>query len=545
MKKPVCFFVHRDSGAGMENRFDTVSIPNGGIAVLSQIAHNLGIESKAFDEAFLGNCGKDKLKAHQQLETLLFAEIERALLAGKQPIVLCTVLNYNADKSLQLLHCIRRHFGKRVRTGVGGQHIRTCPAAFQSKLVTETGGYLDHIAIGDGEVLLPRILQDEKYLMEGYLELGGRTHYAQPRYDDYHAIRERLQEMANMNLGPFKAGSRQLVIESVRGCAWAFNQKRACSMCALEKIERTPAFKPFDDHFAQIRSLVDKFGINWLFDVSNQWLPVLQSKAAIAWLKSYIEAKKASGIPPINLYTYLTSNSLNASTIPLFREAGIQTAYVGIDGWEKETQAALNKPRLMLRGQRRGLHMLGSQTTPENERSIETMLGLCRENGLFIRTSLVVGSGLNRENVEALPEFVRTLTRNFGDVVLTLGIFEQIILPGSPVFRSFEEDAHKYRWAEVEDLYRLFYQQGYLSWEQQVLLNQHYITYDQRRRVQSGELEPANAVTFEQVEDAIRRARAEVIADGRVVVTSIEDGGTKGGYPEKESKTVSSISSVA
>jgi hypothetical protein len=388
--------------------------------------------------------------------------------------------------------------------------------------------------------VLPRIFNGEERV-SGYLTIGHGVHYAKFRYEDYHAIRERLEEMRGMSFGPFTNGSSQLVIESNRGCAWA-KINGACKFCAIENIDDAPSFKPFDQHFANIKELVDTYGVNWLFDVSNQWLPVLNTSKAAAWLEKYLAAKHASGAPDVNLYTYLTSNSLTAKTVPLLRQAGIKMAYVGIDGWENKTQAALGKARLLLNKKRRkGLHVVGS----ENEgHTIEGVLGLSRDNGLLIRTALVVGSGLDRDNLVELPEFVHTIAQDFGDVVPTLGIYRQIILPGSALFTTFQEQARAKKWADVEELFSLFYKQGYLNWEQQTHLDRLFIFYDQKRRVEEGSLEAGKAVSFEEVEDAIRKARAAALKDGRVIVTSIEDGGT-GGHLQKKSEESAKIALTA
>lgn len=501
--------VHCESGLGMSNRFDTDLMPNAGIAVLCQIAAENNIPATAYDQAFLG-------RNKATLVEILSEEIRRCLRKKVTPIVLASVLNYNAEASLQLLQTLKTRFRTHIRTGVGGQHIRTCPEAYLKKLVSQPGGYLDHVGVGDAEVILNRFLNGEQFA-EGYLNIGGGRHYTSPRYDDYYALNERLNAMQAYTFGPFKKG-RQLVIESVRACSWAYAQKKACTMCALESVSRKPHFKPLREHFTQIAQLREKFGINWVFDVSNQWLPMLAPEHIKTWLHEYIETREAFGNPDVNLYVYLTSNSITPQVAPLLRKAGVRIAYVGIDGWEENSQKALNKPRI-----RTSLPVAGVN----HQRSISDLFKLCRDNDLFIRTSLVVGSGLNRANVLALPEFVSNLANENGDVVLSLGIFEQIILPGSPVFKTFRDKAVEKKWADVTKLYELFDSQGYLGWEHQQELNRLFITNDQMDRHQEGLLAPHDKVEYEVVANAIVQAQQNVINSGRIIVTDIEDGGSE------------------
>ncbi len=538
--------VHCDSGAGMENREDTILAANAGIAVVSAVGKMFGVSSIAFDKSYLGTTpAAHESGSVQSLFSLVSAAIQQSLDRGEQPFLLCTILNYNAEESLLLLQRIKGRFRDKIHTGVGGQHIRTSPQSFLRKLTKRSadraglayyeGGYIDHVSVGHAEITLPKILgigvdinKGEDVFVQGELNLSpnDQIHFAQPDYSSYHAIHDRLKAMESMSLGPFKPGSRQLVIEGVRGCSWAFSQGKACTMCALESIDSRPIFKPFGQYFGHMRKLMDDYSVNWLFDVSNQFVPVLNTMGMMVWLNEFIKEKERHGCSEANIYTYLTSGSLNHLTIPLLRKAGVSMAYVGIDGWTQGTQKALNKSPLLTRSDKRHLQVVRSFDDKEPPRSLETMLDQCRQNGLHIRTSLVVGSGIDRTALQKLCEFVAMLSTTYDDVVLTLGIFEQIILPGSPVFTMFEYDARALNWSDVISMYDLFREQGYLSWEQQSRLNALFIHYDQKARFESGKLTRDQMVTPDDVREAISKAQQIGLSgDSNLTVTDIEHGG--------------------
>lgn len=479
-------FLHLQSGEGMDNRFDTLMMVNGSIAALCTIAQALGCHPLAIDEAYPGP---------EFLRHRVRQEIEESLHKGDTPIIFCTVLSYNAESSLRLLKELKAEYGDRIRTGVGGQLIRIAPEAYLNKR------YLDHVAVGDAEVTLAPILIENQRFAKGYLfgncgadqdliqlapQQSRYEHYASLSYDSYVGIQERLTEMANYRLGPF-TGIRQLVTESVRGCAWA-HLFGICDMCSLEGVDLDPHFKPLADHFRMERELVEKYGANWIFDVSNQWLPK-NGEDGRGWLKQYVAARKQFQAPDVHKYVYLTSNSITSRTAPLLREAGVRVAYVGIDGWEDETWKALGKSH-----------------------NVIPALKAARQNNLYLRASVVIGNGITKENLEELPRFVKWLTTEYGDILLSFGCFMEIILQGSPVWYKFETFARSERIQEAVKLYDKMATEGWLSWEDEVSLTRLYINHTQQ-------------ASYDEALAARDEAKAKVDASGTTVGTTIENGG--------------------
>lgn len=442
-------FVHVKPSDISTGRFDDLIMPNGTVAVLSNISRRLlGEPGLAIDEAYPGSNSAGR--EHEMLMMHLHERIEAALHNGDEPIVLCTVLSYNAEGSLKLLKDLKKEYGDRIRTGVGGQLTRVRPEAYLTK------PYLDHIAVGDAEETLADIFRGRRYAKR-YLPLVSQaTHYAPPLYDNYIGLRDRLDEMSRYKIGPF-SGIRQLIVESVRGCAWAY-EHGICKFCSLEGVELKGVFRDFSDHIKIERELVEQFGINWVFDVSSQWLPTMRHGEMVTWLKSYIQARRDHGAPALNRYVYLTTNSITTTTAPLLREAGVRVAFVGIDGWDKATKIAHGKTLV----------------------SSDRMFKACRDNGLYVRAGLVLGSGLTPRNLKGFTEFVKDMVDCWGDTLLTFGVYLLILLPGSPIFDEFEKTANAEGINEALDLYAKFRSEGFFSWDDQYRLSEIYMRHTQR-----------------------------------------------------------------
>ncbi|HSR89387.1 MAG TPA: radical SAM protein [Candidatus Udaeobacter sp.] len=435
-------FFHGNPGEGMAERFETKMMPNSSIAVLNNISSALGYPGVCVDEGYLG-VGNTALG-------VLISLIEERLRLGFQPVILATILIYNAQTTLSLLEQLKRLYQGRIKVGVGGQLIRVCPSAYLSR------DYLDYIAVGDAEETLRKVYAGDRF-SNGYVEGASKDSYALPNYDNYLALAERLEETSSYRMGPF-TNIRQLTMESVRGCAWAY-ANQVCDMCSLQGVDLKPVFRNLAEHFWFERQMADRWGATWCFDVSNQWLPTLRPGEMVSWLSNYCQERenyfgKEGGL---SKFVYLTANSINPETAPLLKRAGIRIAYIGFDGWDKRTRLALHKP----------------------QPSIRRVLQICRDNGIHVKTGLVIGNGVTDSNLGELPDFVQDVLAEFGDIIRAWGNFVQIILPGSPVFERFKHQATKNKWAEVLALYRKFEEDGYFVWSDQSRLNRLFIEHTQ------------------------------------------------------------------
>jgi hypothetical protein len=471
------FFVHCSPSGDYDPRFDTVMMPNGTIAVLNGIARGLGYDSSAIDESYPG----PNLQGRERDFVLnyLRSEIEKSWSSGLEPVVYCTLLSYNSESSLGLLKTLKNEFGEKIKTGVGGQLVRVIPETYRNLT------YIDQVGVGDAEVILQPMLAGQNYA-EGWLD-SGLNFYAEPNYHGYLGLNNRLNESSRYAFGPF-TGIRNLCIESVRGCSWAYLTGKPCEMCALQGVSSQPVFKPFQNHFDLENQLAREFGINWLFDVSNQFIPVTGKNQA-DWLRGYLIAKNQYSEVDINKYVYLTAASFSSETAPLLREAGIRIAYVGFDGWERGTRTALHKPNI----------------------NPMKVLQLCRENDIYVRTSFVIGAGLTDSNLNKLPKLVDNMMAGYGDVVLSCGSFLQIIIPGSPAWAFLQKEALEQEWGDVNDIYHFFITNGFLTWEQEEQLTKAYI-----QRVQNLDYDKVVAV----------RNYVKALVDSETIAITIRDGGT-------------------
>lgn len=442
------YFVHGRPSADHDERFDSILVVNGSVAALNRVSHDLGIPGMAIDEIWMGP--DPKQQEPSALLDFLTQEIEHALSQGDEPVVFCTLLSYNAAVSIRLLESLKRRFGARVRTGVGGQLTRTCPNAYLNN------PSIDHVSVGDAEVTLGPLLLNKERFARGYKQVTPDDHYAAPLYEGYLGLSSRLDEMSRYVLGPF-TGFRQLVTESVRGCSWASAYK-VCTFCSLQGVDTAPVFRNIEEHLRIERDLAERFGLNWIFDVGNLWLPTINQLEILAWLRDYLRIKARVGGADVNRYVYLTSNALTARTAPLLAEAGVRLAYIGLDGWDLTTNRAMHKPAVQA----------------------WKPLEACRQAGIRVRTSTVIGSGLTTENVRALPEFIASTLDAYADTVLSWGTYIEVMLPGSENWERFERESQARGLAEASDLFRFFRAHGYLDLDQEDRLNELRIRHEER-----------------------------------------------------------------
>lgn len=480
-------FVHCKPDAGYDTRFDTVLMVNGSIAVLNRVTQQLlGHPGLAIDESYPGPDldGRER----EFVFGYICGEVERSLTAGEEPVVYCTLLSYNACSSLELLRKLKRQFGPRVRTGVGGELVPFATDAYRR------APFIDQVAVGDAETCLPSMLAGVPFIA-ARKAVTRHDHYAPPLYgESYLGVSARLDDMSRYTYGPL-TGIRQLITESVRGCSWAYTTGSVCDFCSLRGVADAPVFRDLREHFAIERELVEQHRVNWLFDVSNQWLPVMGPGKQVAWLKEYIAARKRYDAPKINRYVYLTVNSVTEETAPLLREAGVTSVFIGIDGWDKQTKRAMHK------------------TLAPHERTLEA----CRANDITVRTAVVVGSGLTRGNLDTLPTFVEDMMKRYaGDTLIAFSTYMQIVLPGSPewsrlrceAFDPANRDHPLLR--EIAQLYLRFESVGYLTTDEQARLDELRIRHTQRD------------VEYEAVVEAQQRAAEAVKRSEAMSITYFE-----------------------
>ena len=461
-----------------QDRHDSIMMINGGVACLSQIAHDCGWEAEAIDETYTGSS--------EPIESLITDKIEVALSKSQEVVVGFSVLGYNARRSIELTQKLRVKFGSRIRVICGGQHIRNFSEAFLQYS-------FDAVCVGRGEVTLLQVLSGASGLIRDY---GRPAPVAGFRYDGYYGIENRLSEMANQPLG-FGDGAiqniRMLVNESVRGgCAWAA-AKKPCNFCALEGITDLLQ-RDLRSLFIEEEAWAERFGINRVFDVSNQFLPTLDPSKAKQYIDGWLEIRKDyPAADKLRRYAYLTVPSLN---IPRLSEI-VEVAYVGIDHFCKEGWKSQGKPT-------------------STRKQLWKALNAAKRSGIKIRAGLVLGRYETPESLQALVDGSAELCVRYGGtldnsgILLTLGIFPVEIISGSEDFRWFRENALS---VKAQEIFSRYERQGWISREEQRKLTRHFIKQTSN----------PNGVSFEDVL-AVQSTIVQICRQHGVITNDVDHG---------------------
>lgn len=462
---------------------DALLYPNASIAALLYQAERLGVEAVAIDETFPGG----------DFRRVLDGLLEDALARGKTPHLMFTVLYYNAERTMRLISELRRCYGRRIRVIVGG---------FMARLYGEQyarNPEIDVVAVGDAEMIMAESLVTQQRMIRGVISeqnipLGRderRMHYGDLSYDRYVGLDERLDRMARFPVGWGSTrftGMRQVCVESLRSCSWAVsNPKGACRFCAasldLLQVNPRPLRAEFDLHM----KLIERHGINWVFDVASQWLPTFTPSDCERWLTEYIRTMEEypAEVRALNKYVYLTLISFSERVSPLLREAGVKMAYIGIDHVDPDVLKHMNKP------------------AKRWDQVIER-LDQCRDHDIDFRTALVIGEAESDRSLHTLVDQAKSLCERYSDSMLSLGSFLIEIIPGSRVFSDLRRDCADM--PEVVEVYETYDRQGYVPREFQLRLTRAYISR-------------YSTVSFD-----------EVLAAQQQVVRTVSDSYKKSGY---------------
>lgn len=458
--------VHCSSAAeSEETRYDTLISPNSGVATLREIALNtldsghLG-EVYSYDYAFPG---VDLVRGD------IFEKVEDALVRDEKVVVGYSALVYNARQTLEELAVLKKEFGCSVITVLGGQLIPFAKEAYQRN------SDIDVVAEGDGEVLLPRILDDVRLgIHSGYYKcLSSDKRFALPNYDNYFGLVGRL------DLQESEYGLRQLSIQGVGGpgCSWAAgNKKGACSFCALQNIEVMNK-TPLELYVRCLSSLQDQFRVTRFFDVGNQFLPSLKVSENESFLEELIRLRQIYSVTA-DTYAYLTVASIKPSLGPLLKKAGVSEVYVGVDHFDDQ--------------------VLRQQNKSGRESTTFRALDVLRTCAIKFRMGVVVGASEieSTRSFQSLENGIERVMTDYRGIVQSVGVFPIYVLPGSKVYEELRLES-----SEARDIMDKFSQKlGYFSPQEVRELSRIQI-------IRSGQ-DP------EAVMDSIDRLKAKISIEG-------------------------------
>ncbi|HLC94497.1 MAG TPA: radical SAM protein [Patescibacteria group bacterium] len=495
----------------LDNRGDTLVMPNAGIGVLLARAEKEGIERrKVYDTTFPG-----ELQTIEAIEK----EVDELIKIGETPRIFASVLSYNAEASIKFLEKLKSKYGDKIITGVGGQLIGRATKAYIAN------PYIDIVGVGDAEVIFRPMMQryqeqtptefkatltDEKmrtdlvardpnFIHQDVLTQKSRIEkeklrqlgeykvvagwlvginkrkkrqeaenftplkYDLPSYDPerYAFIKERKEAMQEVVIGPKKYGVSGIVMllsEFGRQCDWAGNAG-ACSFCALIGVEDPRNFQDtstYIQHLVRLKQLHPD--LNWIFDVSNQLLE--QNKLqAIKFLTRFTEEReKHPELKDVKTYAYLTITNISKETAPLLKRCGIDVVYVGLESFDPEQWKIQNKAN--------------------NEDTVERCFKAAQKYGIKIRTSLVLGINTSEASLKKEVIGLEKAMQEYPDLFLTIGVHKVEMLPGSRDFANFKLENEKlYHDPVVSAIYHHFDEKGWLDRDQQVGLTKAFIEW--------------------------------------------------------------------
>ena len=324
------------------------------------------------------------------------------------------------------------------------------PLAREAYLKNEN---IDAVCVGDAEKILPQLLRDleagnlkEEY--EGWVMDEKDKKFSGVSFERFWKIKDRMATQKR------QVGFSQLTIQGPGGpgCAWAIsNNKGPCSFCSLQNVEVKNEMT-IEEYLEIEKQLEDQFQPDRFFDVASQFLPTLNQKEKIVWLKKYIEVREEKGIKA-EKYAYFTVSSIDDEVAILLKEAGISEVYLGIDHFNEKALQEENK-------------------SFRKRETLEKCLNALKTQGINFRAGIVLGSASeNAETIESVREGIKWMVENYKDIIKAVGIFPEEMLPGS-------EDFEKMRQAGLsKELFAKFDELGYLSREEQRKMTQDWINH--------------------------------------------------------------------
>lgn len=234
------------------------------------------------------------------------------------------------------------------------------------------------------------------------------------------------------------------------GCSWAISNKDgACSFCSLQNIQVKNNLS-LDEYLENEKEIQTKLTPDRIFDVANQFLPTLNSREKIKWLKEYIRIRNSKGINS-KKYAYLTVSSIDDEIAPLLKEAGISEVYLGIDHFNEKALSYENKPF-------------------RKRKTLKKCLDALKKQKIKFRAGIVLGSASeDLETLESVRSGIKWLIENYKDIINAIGIFPVEIIPGSKDFEKMKKSG------VLHELFTKFEEFGFLTREEQRLMTSAWI----------------------------------------------------------------------
>ncbi len=274
--------------------------------------------------------------------------------------------------------------------------------------------YVDCIIAGDGEEAFYRYIRDEPLSEIENLVFRKGNHVVRNPLKALDIGRLPKTRFDFVDVGKYFANfrrrftflgeklehSKELPIYSRKGCAWRLT--RGCVFCSI--FDRTYRVKPPERVWEEIEELVRRYGVNGVYDVSDDFL------SSPHWLKEFAEVKSNKDI---YLVLMGRADRLTESTADLLSKLNCVRIFLGIECGDQ----------MMLNNMNKG------STVQDNINAVRRL----SERGIKVTAGVVLGApGENRESLENTMRFFHRLI-SFGNLdVIDPSVL--IPLPGSPAF---------------------------------------------------------------------------------------------------------------
>lgn len=401
--KLIC--LHRNSKE-IHLQFDSLLMPCGSLAAVGGAANKLGVSFVLLDETYYG-------MEFASFEECVIEMIEASLLSGKYPVVLASILSYNSSPTLDLLKMAKKKYGKKIRTGVAGQMVELISKPFLKK------SFIDVVGVGDAEDILNRMLTSDRKHVEHQkksVELVGRVY----DYSKFYKIQERLDKAEKkvvLGVGTGRlTGIRQVTVERTRGCPWAeSNKKGSCIFCSISNNEKIIQMG-LTEYMKNIDSLVRNLGINWVFDVSSQWLP-FKRKDCHQFLDRYLNIRDKLKLADCNKYIYLSPYIIDSEIAYKLAKTNVKCIFLGLDHVCPSILAKMNKPFI-------------------NQKHFWAQMKALQDNKIKVEIGIVLGIHESKSSLNVLKVFLKRLCQEYRDSILYIGLYPVSVFYGSKLYND-------------------------------------------------------------------------------------------------------------
>ncbi len=408
---------------------------------LSQIASKNETSNIVLDEYFLGS---------QDFNYNLHHHIKKALKNNEKIAISFSITNDTAEHALEIMRMLKEKYGNKITTLLGGMQVNLMPEAFTQNTIN---GKLpaDVIGIGDGEKILPEILNDieNNNLQKIYKgqtntndkEFASYDNFIHPKVISWYPnklieITKWTQNLFNQEFDFRFPHIPNLTVEGyyAGNCTWKELNGEPCSFC-LDRETRKKNIS-LEEYIEYEAELVKKNHPRVIADKAPNFMPIRQ-KEQREYLERYIEL--------MNQHQYrvprqVSSNliSIHEENIDLYKKAWIYGFSFGVESFNEKILKQQNKPQ-------------------KNKTHIYKTFDILEQNQIWFNCQTIIGS-IN-ESEETLDEMKTELQYIAGNYKYC-DLLSPTLLSLYPGTKDYQEYEQTY---PENEYWKKYQENGYLS----------------------------------------------------------------------------------